>query len=137
MGHLDFVRTIRCQQFLCYQNFVDGLEEECFIVVAGKEAWSDPDLEAQLEGCLPLQESLSLLKQFRESVAGTAAEWKIYALIDKNTGVQLLSEQPCTFCNVPLVTCDVERLFSRMKQAQKFKPNATMETIHNFLFMAS
>ena len=122
-------------------------------MAAAKEAWSDPDLEAQLaqllplghaieiqsklEGHFPLQESLSLLKQFRESVAGTAAEWKISGLIHKNTGVQLLSEQPCTFRNAPLVTCDVERFFSRMKQAQKSKPNATMETIHKFLLMAS
>ena len=34
--------------FSAIKNFVDGLEEEGFIVVAAKEAWSDPDLEAQL-----------------------------------------------------------------------------------------
>ena len=46
--------------FSAIKNFVDGLEEEGFIVVAAKEAWSDPYLEAQLAQILPLGRAIEI-----------------------------------------------------------------------------
>ena len=138
--------------FSVIKSFVLNLEDEGLIVAAAKEAWGMVNLEAELAQLLPLgyavemqkklegrqlvNESLHFLNEFKEAVAGTPAELKLAVTLDKNSGFKLLREQPCTFRNAPIVTADVERLFSRMKATQTAKPNINIETMHKLLFMA-
>ena len=124
-----------------------------FIIVAdAKRAFADISAQEELLELFPLEpalqyqtkleshgstlvEQFDTLQQFQDAVYGTSAEDKLRETLEKNQGLSVLRENVGKFAYAPLVSTEVERLFSVLRAKDISSANIKCENLEKLMFL--
>lgn len=132
--------------------WVDQLEDDGVIVSNLKSAFALPEAQLQLvnliiyENALKIQKQLQshgetvvaqldVLTKFKEALYGIEAAEKLQKVLEKNPDLEFVMSNPAEFLYAPITSCEVERLFSLLKQKLDDCQNILMENVQKYLFM--
>ena len=82
-----------------------------------------------------LVEQFDTLQQFQDAVYGTSAEDKLRETLEKNQGLSVLRENVGKFAYAPLVSTEVERLFSVLRAKDISSANIKCENLEKLMFL--
>ena len=133
-------------------DWVKNLEDDGIIVADAKRAFADISAQEELLELFPLEpalqyqtkleshgstlvEQFDTLQQFQDAVYGTSAEDKLRETLEKNQGLSVLRENVGKFAYAPLVSTEVERLFSVLRAKDISSANIKCENLEKLMFL--